>query len=414
MARVNTIKSKVIAEIESVVKNKAFTDWLNDESIPATGSWFVAINNSFLFRENIGTTKSEKYIAFDISSDKKYKPKKAYIIEGINFNAHYKALPQKPTYKITSLEDAIKIELNEIGEVIYTIVGDIQDINEISHTLNNTTFKKITLSPTLTVDFSIVGDEIKIKDYSDREVIWNYIEAHCTANKIDIPSNFAAIVDTAINVLQREAYSNLHLPKKFDTSKEYLLDRISKVLASHQLSYRANIPHIDTDSKAMVEVLRISYNFVSDVNKLLKLIVNICDLKPIVHWLTISKHIELDNKFKDLPFGFAKTKPSLINYESVIKNARNKSFHQLFPFNKALRFEVDALEKVSVTFFDSYGKKNANQMTYKDQDLFELLRSFTRVNEQIVSKDFWIKNEHVMEAVYSLIVETSASIKLTR
>ena len=53
-------------------------------------------------------------------------------------------------------------------------------------------------------------------------------------------------------------------------------------------------------------------------------------------------------------------------------------------------------------------------MTYKDQELYDLLRSFTRVNEQVVSKNFWVKNEDVMKAVFELINATSEGIKATR
>ena len=180
------------------------------------------------------------------------------------------------------------------------------------------------------------------------------------------------------------------------------------------ISYKANISKIETDNNPMIGILRISYNFVTDVNKLLTLVVNLCDLKSLILWLTISEHITLDDKFKDLPFGFSKTKASLADYESVIKNARNKSFHQLFPFNKSLRFQLAALEQVSVTIFSSYTTKNGNTMTYKDQELYELLRGFTRVTEQVVSKNFWIKNELVMQAVQNLITETSTAIKVTR
>ncbi len=79
-----------------------------------------------------------------------------------------------------------------------------------------------------------------------------------------------------------------------------------------------------------------------------------------------------------------------------------------------MRFQLAALEQVSVTIFSSYTSKNGNTMTYKDQELYELLRGFTRVAEQVVSKNFWIKNELVMQAVQNLIIETSTAIKVTR
>ena len=408
------LKTQVISEVTTVTKTTSFKDWLKNEPVSPAHNQFVAINNSFIFRESIKTVKSAKYIAFKISPTKTFDTKKIYIVEGIAFNSHFKLYTLTTNHKKTKLEDAIKDELKEIGEVLYTIVGEIQDVNDISEPLSNAHFKKITLSPTLSTDFEIAGDEILIKDYSDREEIWKKIEAHCNSNTLDIADNLPSSIDRAITIFQNNAYSTLSVPKKFNATTKYLLDKISIVIEDHLKTYKTNISKIDTDPKAMIEILRISYNFVSDVNKLLALVINLCDLKPIILWLTISKYFNLDNKFKELPFGFSKKKASLSDYESVIKNARNKSFHQLFPFNKSLRFELDALEKVSVTIFSNHGKKDGNKMTYKDQELYDLLRGFTRVNEQVVSKNFWIKNEEVMKAVHELINATSEGIKTTR
>lgn len=412
--KILTLKAQIISEVSEITKSKSFKEWLNTEPVTLAGNQFVAINNSFIFRESIKTVKSVMYLAFDISTTKTFDIKKIFIVQGISFNSHFKLFTLNANHKKTKLEDALKDELKEIGEVIYTIVGDIQDINDISEQISSAHFKKITLSPTNEMDFQIVDDEIIIKDYNDRELIWKNIENHCTTNSLEISENLPSLIEKAITTLQNNAYSTLSLPKIFNPKTKYLLDKISMVIEDHLNTYKANIEKIDTDPKSMIEILRISYNFVSDVNKLLALVINLCDLKPIILWLTISKYFYLDNKFKELPFGFSKNKASLSDYESVVKNARNKSFHQLFPFNKSLRFELDSLKKVSVTIFANHGKKDGNKMTYKDQELYDLLRSFTRVNEQVVSKNFWIKNEDVMKAVHELILATSKGIKATR
>lgn len=413
-SKVLILKKKIISEVTEVTNTKSFKEWLTSEPMSITENQFLAVNNSFLFRESIKTVKSGKYIAFDISPSKTFSTKKIFIVEGIGFNSQFKIFTLTANHKITILENAIKDELKELGEVIYSIVGEIKDVNDISESLSNAHFKKIKLIPTLATDFQIIGDEIQIKDYSDRELIWSKIEEHCKINSLDITENLPGQIDKAITTFQNNAFSTLSLPKKFNPTTKYLLDKITTVIVDHLNTYNSNISKIDTDQKAMIEILRISYNFVSDVNKLLALVINLCDLKPIILWLTISKYFNLDNKFKELPFGFSKKKASLSDYENVIKNARNKSFHQLFPFNKSLRFELATLEKVSVTIFSNHGKKDGNKMTYKDQELYELLRSFTRVNEQVVSEKFWIKNEEVMRAVHELIKSTSEGIKITR
>jgi hypothetical protein len=414
MANIKNLCKLIIEEIEKITATNQFKDWLKIETISPTAPQFIAFNNSFIFRENIKTIKSQNFLAFDISNKGKFDVKNAYIVEGINFNSHFRLFNLLPTHIKTNLSDAVKLEIKEIGEVIYTIVGEIHDINTISDNIADVNIKKITLNPTAVIPFEIVNDEVIIKEYIDRENIWAQIKAQCTVNGWNVSENLPVMIDKAITNFQSDAYSTLTIPKAFDPNTNYLLDKISLVIDEHLKTYRINIAKIDIDHQAMIEVLRISYNFVSDVNKLLSLVINLCDLKPIILWLTISNYINLDNKFKDLPFGFSKKKASLSDYESIIKNARNKSFHQLFPFNKSLRFEFDSLKQVSVTIFSNFTKKDGNKMTYKDQELYDLLRGFTRVNEEVVSSNFWVKNEYVMQAVYELINATSEGIKKTK
>ncbi|TCN54651.1 hypothetical protein D0809_18460 [Flavobacterium circumlabens] len=414
MPKIANLCSQIINEINIITGTKIFEDWLENENLSSTASQFIAFNNSFIFRDNIKTIKSQKYLAFDVSNTGKFTTKKIYVIEGINFHSHFKIFTLANTHKKTSLSDAVKIEIKEIGEVIYTIVGEIQDINIISESIGDSRIKKITLDPNSINNFEIKDEEIIIKDYVNREWIWSEIKQHYDANNWPITDNLPGLVDKAITNFQSNAYSTLIIPKTFSPANLYLLDKISLVINDHLKTYQKNILNIDNDSQAMIEILRISYNFVSDVNKLLSLVINLCDLKPIILWLTISKYITLDNTFKDLPFGFSKKKASLLDYERVIKNARNKSFHQLFPFNKSLKFELESLKEVSVTIFSNFTKKDGNKMTYKDQELYDLLRGFTRVNEEVVSSNFWIKNEYVMQAVYELIDATSQSIKNTK
>ena len=292
MASVKNLKTQIISEVTAVTKLALFTEWFKKETISQKNNHFVAINNSLIFREQIKTVKNKQYIAFDVSITKTFDTKKIYIVEGIRFNSQFKLYTTTPNLTKTTLEDAIKYELKNIGEIIYSIVGDIQDINDISENLENINFKKITLSPTLSIDFQVTGNEIQIKDYGDREQIWTKIETHCKTNTLNIADNLQNLIDGAITNLQNNAFSTLSLPKKFNIGTKYLLDKISTVIEEHINTYKENINKVDNDPKAMNEILRVSYNFVSDVNKLLTFIINLCDLKPIIYWLTISKHFK--------------------------------------------------------------------------------------------------------------------------
>ena len=269
IAKINRLKRRIISEIDSVIATNSFREWLDGETFSSTASQFVAINNSFIFREKINTVKSQKFIAFDISQTKVFDIKKIYIIEGINFNSQFKLFAFTPAHAKTLLENAIKIELEQIGEIIYTLVGEVQDVNNVSTPIQHSHFKKITLNPTLVNNFEVNGDEILIQDYADREFIWTSIENYCNTNNITVPENFPTLIDKAISIFQDKAFSTLVLQNSFNSTTNYFLDKISVVIDNHLNTYRTNLVNITTDQKAMNELLRISYNFVSDINKLL-------------------------------------------------------------------------------------------------------------------------------------------------
>jgi hypothetical protein len=133
-------------------------------------------------------------------------------------------------------------------------------------------------------------------------------------------------------------------------------------------------------------------------------------------WLTISEHYELDKAFRGLTLGYTNKKQSLKNYESIIKKARNKSFHKLFPFNKTLQVDLPkgSLKDVKIRLFTDFSSKNDNQLMYKDRELANIFLKFTRTSEQLVSDKFWQDNSKVMKSTNSLINSTSNALKLIK
>ena len=53
IAKINRLKRRIISEIDSVIATNSFREWLDGETFSSTASQFVAINNSFIFREKI-------------------------------------------------------------------------------------------------------------------------------------------------------------------------------------------------------------------------------------------------------------------------------------------------------------------------------------------------------------------------
>jgi len=414
MTKNQRIKTQILNELNGISSEQTFVDWLNGETVPSGQNCYIVFNNSFLFRENIKTVKSKKYLGCKISTTKVIDFTQCYVMEGFSLNMPYKIITETPSISKSTIIQEIRRELQELGELVFVLIGEIIDDVQISETIVSADIKNITLNPTQIDLIDFVGDTIFIKEFSDGKMIWDTTEQHLTNEGKNIPDNLSKQINTALQKIQRHAYSKLELPLTIDPSKEYLIDKIEKVVQDHITDYATHIGNINSNQQSYNEILRISYNFVSDINKLLVLIINVCDLKPIILWMNIHKFLKLDIAFKDLPFGFSKTKPSLKTYESLIKNARNKTFHQLFPFNKSLELKIDNLDDIKLRMFSSFNNKSDNTVSYKDKKLAEILLDFTRVVEQSVDNNFWTKNQVVMNSINELIKNTSNTLKLLK
>lgn len=414
MTKLQDIKTQVLSELTAISTEQSFMDWLGGETIPSDKICYIIFNNSFLFREDFKTNKNPKYLACKISSSKIIDFSQCFVIKGISLNMPYKVIIDNPTLSKTTIIQEIRTEISKLGELVFVLIGEIIDDIQIRESINNTDIKEIILNPIQNNEIEFNGTTIAIKDYSNESLIWDTTKQHLTTLGKNVPESLSTQIKTALIKFQRHAYSKLEIPRTIDPTKAYLIDKIIQVINEHITDYSSNIANITTNQQAYNEILRISYNFVSDINKLLILIINICDLKPIVLWMNIHKFLKLDITFKELPFGFSNIKPSLKTYESLIKNARNKTFHQLFPFNKSLELKIDNLEDIRLRMFSSFNNKSDNEMSYKDKKLAEILLDFTRVVEQSVDNGFWIKNQDVMTSINNLIIGVSSSLKILR
>lgn len=356
MTKNQKIKTQIVSELTAISTESTFVNWLAGETIPSGQNCFVIFNNSFLFRGSTKTNKSKKYLACKISSTKTINFSQCYVINGLSLNVPYKIIIDSSTISKATIIQEIRDELQELGELVFVLIGEIIDDVQITEPISSNDIKEIILNPTQSDSVDFDDKSILINDYRDGKLIWDTTEEYLTNEGKTISNNLPKQLETALLKLQRHAYSKLEIPSTIDPAKNYLIDEIAEVIQEHITEYSIQISEIATNPQAYNEILRISYNFVSDINKLLVLIMNVCDLKPIVLWLNIHKFLKLDIAFKELPFGFSKTKPSLKTYESLIKNARNKTFHQLFPFNKSLELKIDNLDDIKLRMFSSFNR----------------------------------------------------------
>lgn len=88
------------------------------------------------------------------------------------------------------------------------------------------------------------------------------------------------------------------------------------------------------------DLLRIAYNFAGDALLVIRLLVSVCDLKPIVRWCSVDEWFRLADAFRSLPWSKVKEKPSLDSYQQTINAARNSAFHRLLRVDSTLRVQL--------------------------------------------------------------------------
>jgi len=408
------LKSMIEESIDKIKSHPSFVSWYESQKFKEGD--LIAINNSFVFRE-IKTAKSGQYIL--LKHGKAKFQKDVFVARGLNLNSDlvyfFSKHKNPPSLKI--LNEVIEEQLSTIGKVVFALIGNIQDNVILEEPFTKSGFTQISWNPNGDNLLEIIGSKIEIKHPYDEPALWKEFISKCKRNNAVIDEDDAKKeFGTVLDKLQGRAEANLVLPTSISKEGKGITDSIIEALRERKSDYAKALKKCEgkpeTDRDAFNEVLRISYNFSNDVIPLLKLIISICDLKPVILWATLGEHYALSEAFRALPWTRSKNKPSLKNYIDTVGDARNSVFHNLFPIQKALRFSLpsEAFQEVEMLIFSEYASKG-NKLTYQDKDLVDLFLEFTRARQRPVPSDFWKRNVDVMDRIIDLFDATNKVLK---
>lgn len=395
---------------------KPFVNWAGGITINSGDQ--ILFNNSFLYREKVSTNKSSKYLSLTVN-DGLIQDSEIKVAQSTIINLDFKYFPQRAPQPITvSLLDAIHEELQGLGSLVFILIGEIDDSVDFTQNLNHSLFENVIFRPKLDKPLVIEGKSIIINDFSNTELLWNELTLSASmANLVqgDLPENLFTAFETTIKELRKNCYLRMNLPTQGKDLHNVFLDSINSALKQNTNEYRESLEKCDSNQHALQEfnnVLRIAYNFAGEAVTMLKLLVKVCDLKPILLWMTIKEQIDLLQAFRNLP-SMKKDKPSVDEYVQIIGGARNRAFHHIFPFNHTIVVQLDgvAINAKHLRLFSEHRSKDKNSFEYQDKQMVEILTEFTRAEESYVSPDFWLRNLDVMTATINLLSATSDSLK---
>jgi len=411
---VSTCETLVIDSVRRLMESSAFTAWLNSESVNSGD--LILINNSFVFRD-VKTTKADAFLSYRVSDDGG--APEIVISRGVRFNVDFKRMAASSQNLPASegLAEAMRSQMSELGHLVFLLIGEIDDTERIAVEIGHAAFNEIVWDPTATESCRVEGDQIIVSRTDDEELLWTTIQTHYDTAGEPPPDGIREAFGVALDKLQDRAIARVRIPGPGDASDTGITDRVLAVLREQRDEYSSAIDEYeqngDQASSRLNDILRIAYNCSSDATGFLRLIVSLCDLKPIVLWGTIAEHHGLSEAFNALPWSRSKHKPSLSNYQRTIADARNSAFHNLFPFRKSLSVPLPeaALGTPELRIFSEHTKKSENQLTYRDKELVDVLLEFTRARERRVPLSFWKKNLAVMDAAILLFQRTNEFLK---
>jgi len=409
----NEVASEIRENVRALLKHNGFQDWKAQERLEPGD--YVVVNNSFVFRD-VKTVKSNLYLCLEVadSGELKSEPK---IASDVRLNSDFKrfSVRSQNLPPVHELNDAVSDQIQRIGRLIFLLIGKVQE-RVVDAAIDHAAFDSISWDPSLNDDISISDRRIKVREVHDEERIWESIEEHFRAQSQDIPSGLREALGVALDKLQDRAEAEVEIPSFGMRVEGGITDAIVHVLREQRDCYSEALDRylVASDPSVLNEILRIAYNFASDATAYIRLVVSICDLKPIVLWGTIAEHYALSEEFQHLSWVRSRNKPSLKNYEGIISDARNSAFHNLFPFRKTLSISLpaDALQGARLRIFSEHRRKKENELTYQDKELVDVLTQFTRAREQRPSDHFWRQNLRVMNATIALFERTSEFLKL--
>jgi hypothetical protein len=410
----NEIAGQIRAAVAAVTKQREFLNWLKEEKL-ADG--LVLFNNSFIFRQKLKTTKSDLYLGIPTRSSSQLGVSNAVIARGIAFNTDFKFVDLRGMKKlhVEEIDAAIDKQLVRLGSIVMVLIGEVFDNVVTKAPIGHSLFSEIELDPTTTTSLSIKDKTIQVKSIADEEDIWTALE---TAHGSQLPSDLVQPLAAALDHIRKNHYAVLKLPGGSPLSRPLLdsfVDALRQNLARYRHAWSKCKGQVDVDPGEFNDLLRIAYSFATDAVLVVRLLVSICDLKPIVRWCTLDEWFRLAESFRDLPWSKMKEKPSLDAYQLTISNARNKAFHRLLPVDNTLRVELDGTElgRITLRLFPEYAARSSEEpLDFEDRALVELLTDFTRVSERSVSPQFWRRNVAVMESTIEVLSRTSSTLKL--
>lgn len=391
----NLIRTAVGAGLEGILAGRRPAV---DNALKA-GPARVVINSSFLYREKVPTNQSDRRLMVNLRNLDDFD---ILVADGVAMKAETKLLRSAEQPNAGSLATAVEEELARIGDLIYfALLGKVTGLRPSAAPVKGTRVTEIRLEPGPGEVQAVSPNVFAVRGILAVEWVLDRISAAADSPLTEeerqaVAKAYMALVDGAVTAISPPD----------GVAGGSVLGGIVNAMTAKSGEYDAALIRLKADpdsAEALHAVLRLAYNFSTDILPLIRLIVSICDLKPLLFWCTLDSQWELHDQFTRLPWAALGRKGNLEEYAAVIASARSHAFHHVLPFEGTLEVDLSNADvrAESIRLFP-LAKSGGGGVRLQDQELADLLARFARGAQRPVGQVFWERNAAVLQSAARL------------
>lgn len=371
------------------------------EAALKSGPARVAVNSSFILRKKprIPTNQSDRRLLLGLRSVEDFD---IAVADGMAMTSPAKLLSAGDQPPTTALRDAIGAELGRIGDLIFfALLGKVVGLRPATAAVKGGRVTEIQLRGGAGEIKLAAPGIISVSGIRDVGQVLDRIGDALGSPLTDderqsVGKAYTELVDGAITATS---------PPDGDPAGS-VLGGIVRAMRAKADEYDRALTNLEAEpesSQALHEVLRLAYNFSTDILPLIALFVGVCDLNPILFWCTLDRQWDIESRLKRLPWGALGRKGDLDDYEQVISAARSHAFHHILPFEGTLEVDLAGADvRAERVRLFPLAKSKDGGVRLREQDLADLLAKFARGVHRPVGLTFWRGNAEVMRAAASL------------
>ena len=190
----NEIVDQIRVAVAAVTRQHEFLKWLKEEKV---GDGLVLLNNSFIFRQKLQTTKNDLYLGIPVRTGSHLGVSNAVVARGIAFNSDFKFVELKGMKKleVQEVDPAIDQQLKQLGSIVMVLIGEVLDTVVTRAPIEHSLFSELELNPSATAALAVKDRIIQVRSISDEEELWAELEK---AHGAQLPSDLMQPLASAL------------------------------------------------------------------------------------------------------------------------------------------------------------------------------------------------------------------------